>query len=31
MIKAEAHAIRNGGRSPCVAKQFIELLLKAEV
>ena len=30
MIKAEAHAIRNGGRSPRVAKQFIELL-KAEV
>lgn len=26
MIKAEAHAIRNGGRSPRVAKQFIELL-----
>ena len=24
MIKAEAHAIRNGGRSPRVAKQFIE-------
>ena len=30
MIKAEAHTIRNGGRSPRVAKQFIELL-KAEV
>ena len=29
-VKAEAHAIRNGGRSPRVAKQFIELL-KAEV
>ncbi|MDD3428687.1 MAG: ATP-binding protein [Oscillospiraceae bacterium] len=26
MIKAEAHAIRNGGRSPRVAKQFVELL-----
>ena len=25
-IKAEAHAIRNNGRSPRVAKQFIELL-----
>jgi predicted AAA+ superfamily ATPase len=24
-IRAEAHAIRNGGRSPRVAKQFIEL------
>lgn len=30
MIKAEAHAIRNGGRSPRVAKQFIEQL-KAQV
>ena len=26
MIQAEAHAIRNGGRSPRVAKQFIEQL-----
>jgi DNA-binding transcriptional MocR family regulator len=24
-VRAEAHAIRNGGRSPRVAKQFIEL------
>lgn len=24
MIKAEAHALRNGGRSPRVAKQFVE-------
>ena len=24
-IRAEAHAIRNGGRSPRTAKQFIEL------
>ena len=24
-IRAEAHAIRNGGRSPRVARQFIEL------
>ena len=30
LIKAEAHAIRNGGRSPRVAKQFIEQL-KAEI
>lgn len=30
MIKAEAHALRNGGRSPRTAKQFIELL-KAKV
>ncbi|MFI3206101.1 MAG: ATP-binding protein [Clostridia bacterium] len=26
MIRAEAHALRNGGRSPRVAKQFIEQL-----
>lgn len=26
LVKAEAHAIRNGGRSPRAAKQFIELL-----
>lgn len=26
IIRAEAHAIRNGGRSPRVAKQFIELI-----
>ena len=26
LVKAEAHAIRNGGRSPRVAKQFVELL-----
>ena len=25
-VRAEAHAIRNGGRSPRVAKQFVELL-----
>ena len=29
LLKAEAHAIRNGGRSPRAAKQFIEQL-KAE-
>lgn len=26
LVRAEAHAIRNGGRSPRAAKQFIELL-----
>lgn len=26
LVRAEAHAIRNGGRSPRTAKQFIELL-----
>lgn len=26
MVQAEAHAIRNGGRSPRVARQFVELL-----
>ncbi|MCI8496941.1 MAG: ATP-binding protein [Clostridiales bacterium] len=26
IIRAEAHAIRNGGRSPRVARQFVELL-----
>ncbi|MGN1098335.1 MAG: DUF815 domain-containing protein [Clostridia bacterium] len=26
LIKAEAHAIRSGGRSPRVAKQFVEML-----
>ncbi len=30
MIKAEAHAIRSGGRSPRVAKQFIEQLKAQE-
>ncbi len=26
LVKAEAHAIRNGGRSPRTAKQFVEML-----
>lgn len=26
MVKAEAHAIRNGGRSPRTAKQFVEMI-----
>lgn len=30
IIKAEAHAIRNGGRSPRTAKQFIEYLAYSE-